>query len=151
LQPSGAPWPNRLRNSTPWANKALSSLQGYRARKLCIIKILRWDIVDRGFPGSKVRDFLTVQARYCNFVCNPPFGIAEQFVTHALKLARHTVAMLLPTIWLQGDRRSRWLETTPLKRVLFITPRPSMPPGAVIAAGQKPGNGTKDYAWLVWG
>jgi len=59
--------------------------------------------------------------------------------------------MLLPATWLLGDRRARWLETTPLVRVLFITPRPSMPPGAVIMAGQKPGNGTTDYAWFVWG
>jgi hypothetical protein len=106
-----------------------------------------WDIVDRGFPGTKVCNFLTVETRFCNFVSNPPFGISERFVAHALDLARNTVCML---IWLQGDRRSRWLETTPLERVLFITPRPSMPPGSVIAAGHKPGNGTKDYAWLIW-
>jgi hypothetical protein len=48
--------------------------------------------------------------------------------------------MLLPATWLQGDKRSRWLETTALARVLFITPRPSMPPGAAVMAGQKPGN-----------
>jgi hypothetical protein len=110
-----------------------------------------WDIVDRGFPGAKVRDFLSVQERVCNFVCNPPFAIAEQFVAHALELARHTVCMLLPAIWVQGDRRSRWLASTPLERVLFITPRPSMPPGAAIRAGQRPGSGTKDYAWFIWG
>jgi len=108
-----------------------------------------WDILDRGFPGTKVRDFLTVQTPICNFVCNPPFQIAEQFVMRALALAHHNVAMLLPATWLLGDRRARWLETTPLVRVLFITPRPSMPPGAVIMAGQKPGNGTTDYAWVV--
>jgi hypothetical protein len=109
-----------------------------------------WDIVDRGFPGTKVRDFLTSREPICNFVSNPPFGIAEPFVAHALELARHSVYMLLPTIWLQGDRRSRWLEATPLARVLFIAPRPSMPPGAAILAGGKPGNGTRDYAWFCW-
>ncbi len=87
-----------------------------------------WDIVDRGFPGTKVRDFLTLQTRYCNFVCNPPFGIAEHFVAHAIELARNTTCMLLPANWVQGDKRSRWLETTPLARVLFITPRPSIRP-----------------------
>jgi hypothetical protein len=83
-------------------------------------------------------------------VTNPPFSLAEQFVRHALSIAACKVAMLLPAIWLLGDKRSRWLETTPLARVLFITPRPSMPPGAAIMAGQKPGNGTADYAWLIW-
>jgi hypothetical protein len=109
-----------------------------------------WDIIDRGFPGTKVRDFLSTREPVCNIICNPPFGIAEKFVAHALELARHQVCMLLPTIWLQGDKRSRWLETTPLARVLFITPRPSMPPRAAIEAGQKPGNGTRDYAWFCW-
>ena len=60
------------------------------------------------------------------------------------------MALLLPANWVQGDKRSRWLDRSPLRRVYFITPRPSMPPGAVIAAGQKPGNGTTDYAWFVW-
>ena len=85
-----------------------------------------------------------------NIVSNPPFGIAERFVRHAPLVARRKVAMLLPSKWVQGDRRSRWLEATPLKRVLFLTPRPSMPPGAVILAGIEPGNGTVDYAWFVW-
>jgi hypothetical protein len=57
-----------------------------------------------------------------NIVSNPPFGIAERFVRHALLVARRKVAMLLPSKWVQGDKRSRWLETTPLKRVLFLTP-----------------------------
>jgi hypothetical protein len=37
-----------------------------------------------------------------------------------------------------------------LARVLFITPRPSMPPGSTIMAGQKAGNGTTDYACFNW-
>lgn len=109
-----------------------------------------WDLIDRGFPGTKVRDFREHREPICNIVSNPPFGIAQHFVSHALQLARHTVCMLLPANWVQGDKRSRWLESTPLASVYFITPRPSMPPGAVVAAGGKPGNGTTDYAWFVW-
>ena len=60
------------------------------------------------------------------------------------------MALLLPANWIQGDKRSRWIEHTPLRRVWFISPRPSMPPGHIIAAGAKPGNGTTDYAWFVW-
>ena len=85
-----------------------------------------------------------------NIVSNPPFGIAERFVARALQLAERKVAMLLPANWVQGDKRSRWLETTPLAKIWFLTPRPSMPPGPVIEAGVSPGNGTTDYAWFVW-
>lgn len=106
------------------------------------------DLIDRGRGGG--RDFLSETLRPPNIVSNPPFGIAEKFVAHALRLAERKVAMLLPANWVQGDKRSRWLATTPLRRVYFITPRPSMPPGPAIEAGQKPGNGTTDYAWFVW-
>lgn len=106
------------------------------------------DIADRG-RGYQL-DFLTSWKRTANIVSNPPFGIAEKFVAHALDLAERKVAMLLPANWVQGAKPSRWLENTPLFRVLFVAPRPSMPPGAAILAGQKPGNGTTDYAWFIW-
>ena len=108
------------------------------------------DIVSRSEFCIGEFDFLSASDPWPNIVSNPPFGIAEKFVAHALKLAARKVAMLLPANWVQGDKRSRWLASTPLRRVYFITPRPSMPPGAAIAAGQKPGNGTTDYAWFVW-
>lgn len=92
-----------------------------------------------------------------NIVSNPPFKLCDDrktgrfpFVEMALKSAHRKVALLLPSNWIQGDKRAAWLATTPLRRVWFISPRPSMPPGHVIAAGQKPGNGTTDYAWFVW-
>ncbi|PZR88393.1 MAG: hypothetical protein DI537_23940 [Stutzerimonas stutzeri] len=83
-------------------------------------------------------------------VSNPPFKHAEAFTRLALERARHVVAMILPTTWRCGDERSRWLETTPLAEVLDITPRPSMPPGPVILAGEKPGGGTKDFSVFIW-
>jgi hypothetical protein len=36
-----------------------------------------WDVIDRGLPGTKLRDFLTVETPICNIVCNPPFRLAE--------------------------------------------------------------------------
>ena len=111
-----------------------------------------YDIVDRGGGCERVSDFLDPEwagAQY-NFVSNPPFGVADRFVKLAIERAHHKVAMLLPATWHFGSKRAAWLETTPLKRVLALTPRPSMPPGAVILAGEKPGGGTKDFAWYIW-
>lgn len=72
------------------------------------------------------------------------------FVERCLERSRIKCALLMPSNWIQGDKRSRWLEKTPLYRVYFISPRPSMPPGPALEAGMKPGNGTTDYAWFVW-
>lgn len=83
-------------------------------------------------------------------VSNPPFKHAEEFARLALQRARKAVALILPATWRCGDKRSRWLETTPLAEVLDITPRPSMPPGPVIEAGEEAGGGTKDFSVYVW-
>lgn len=108
------------------------------------------DLIARGeFLGGF--DFMEgAYERRANIVCNPPFKIAVKFVQRALYVTEHKTAMLLPANWVQGDKRARWLETTPLRRVLFITPRPSMPPGAAVEAGMKAGGGKVDFAWFIW-
>ncbi|TVR06660.1 MAG: hypothetical protein EA385_15190 [Salinarimonadaceae bacterium] len=83
-------------------------------------------------------------------VSNPPFKHAQWFAELALERAVSIVALLLPTKWLHGATRAKWLSTTPLHRVWLLTPRPSMPPGHVILEGGKAGSGTVDFAWMVW-
>lgn len=117
------------------------------------------DVVQRSDYCDFVESWMDADENvmFDNIVSNPPFKLCDNrkegtypFVEKCLDHARCKVALLLPANWVQGDARSRWLATTPLRRVHFISPRPSMPPGHVIAAGEKPGNGTTDYAWLVW-
>lgn len=118
-----------------------------------------FDVEHRGhdFP-FRLCDWLTFSGdAFDNIVSNPPFGLCDDrkskrhpFVEKCLEWSCRKVALLMPANWVQGDQRSRWLQTTPLRRVWFISPRPSMPPGQVLAAGLKPGNGTTDYAWFVW-
>lgn len=106
------------------------------------------DIVDRGYgQGFSVRDFLDCSCSWPNIVSNPPFDIFQPFALQALKVARRKVAM----IWLVRTLpAARWLRQTPLAKIYFLTPRPSMPPGHVIAKGEKPGGGKQDFCWLVW-
>lgn len=108
------------------------------------------DVVKRSVWCEQEKDFLTSIIRADNIVSNPPFGIADKFAAHALRMAGFKVALLLPTKWMNGAKRGAWLETTPLRRVWLLGPRPSMPPGPVIEAGIAPGNGTTDFAWFVW-
>jgi hypothetical protein len=110
------------------------------------------DKVDRSGFCLGVLDFLDWQPdRYIStIVSNPPFGISREFAGKALEVTTSKVALLLPTLWLHGDERSRWLATTPLAKVLILTPRPSMPPGPVIEAGIAPGGGKADFAWFIW-
>lgn len=114
------------------------------------------DIVLRapGFSGGF--DFLDeeYQRAYHNcivdIVSNPPYKSADEFVRTAIRRASGKIAMLLPAVWHLGDKRSRWLERAPLRRIWFLTPRPSLAPGAGVSAGMAVGGGTKDFAWYVF-
>lgn len=109
------------------------------------------DILDRGYRDLMgTADFLKTKRPTSdkhNVVCNPPFNMAAQFAQHALSLDARKVAMVFPTARLNA---AHWLRGTPLVRILLMTPRPSMPPGHTIAAGEKPGGGKMDFCWLVW-
>lgn len=106
------------------------------------------DLVDRGFAqGVWLQDFFDCDQFLDCIVCNPPFDVAPRFAQHALRLALRKVAMIFPVARLNA---AHWIKGTPLRRVWLLSPRPSMPPGHVIAAGGKPGGGKMDYAWLVW-
>ena len=106
------------------------------------------DLVNRGYEKLVATgDFFQQKARVANIVSNPPFDVFKAYALHALGLATQKVAL----IWLVRTLpAARWLEETPLKAIYFLTPLPSMPPGHVIASGQKPGGGKQDFCWLVW-
>jgi hypothetical protein len=111
------------------------------------------DIVARS-PGITQFDFLSMRPERPNaglsIVCNPPYRLAREFAELALKVITYKAALFLPANWVQGEKRSTWLESTPLRRVLFVCPRPSCPPGDIIKQGVVPGNGTTDFAWFIW-
>ena len=83
-------------------------------------------------------------------VSNPPYNRAEEFLGLALERAVSMVALILPLSWISGGKRSDMLAKTPLYKFMPICPRPSMPPGSAILAGQKVGGGTTDFATYVW-
>ena len=106
------------------------------------------DIVDRGYAGlSRVQDFLKRKAPVAQLVCNPPFTLVPEFVDKALVLGATKAAVIFPVARLNA---AHWIRDTPLRRVWLMTPRPSMPPGYVIALGEKPGGGKVDFSWLVF-
>lgn len=112
------------------------------------------DVVDRGYRDQVCKiNFLKTRgppggAESFDIVSNPPFKLMRYFALHALALkGARKVAMIAPTRRLNA---ARWLEETPLARIWLLTPRPSMPPGHTITAGENPGNGISEFCWLVW-
>jgi len=128
-----------------------------------ITKVLGYDIVKRSKEcHEETEDFLTSDYETDNIVSNPPFGLCGKankstkhsedfaYVKRALATAEKKVALLLPLPWMTGADKAAFLQQTPLAQVLVLTPRPSMPPGPVIEAGEDPGGGTEDFAWYIW-
>jgi hypothetical protein len=104
------------------------------------------DKVYRGWDTT-TQDFFWHNSKHANIVSNPPFDVFQKFTEHALHLAVNKVALIMPTARLNA---ARWLAALPLRRIWLLTPRPSMPPGHVIASGGKVGGGKSDYCWLVF-
>lgn len=116
---------------------------GYAISGGDIVRRCRW--LDGNFHR---RNFLDWRGRIRgSVVTNPPFDHVQEFCTHALAMGATRVAAIMLVRRLNA---AHWLEKLPLRRVWLLTPRPSMPPGAWIAAGNKPGGGTQDFCWLLF-
>lgn len=148
--------PKRLFEVEPFEGDILDPCAGFGrmvvAARVAGYKAQGADIVDRGFGYLTICDFLKSDIRADNIVMNPPFDQGEDFAFKALRLAARKVAMIYPTRRLNaaGD----WLRNTPLLRIWYLTPRPSMTPGHVARdlekQGKEPRGGTQDFCVLVW-
>ncbi len=111
------------------------------------------DLIDRGYGRGNV-DFLeTIFPRSKHIVTNPPYGsgLADAFVTHALKLAAITngrVAMLLNIASLcHRDRHAFWTERPP-SRLYALDDCVCFPAGKAEAATRF--THQHRYVWAVW-
>jgi hypothetical protein len=73
-------------------------------------------------------------------ITNPPFSLAQEFITHSIARA-NTVFMLLRLNYLGSIKRYEWWKNNPPVALYVLSKRPSFT-----------GSGTDatDYAWFVW-
>lgn len=109
---------------------------------------------DPWFRGEA--DFLSPDYpyRFTNCVMNPPFFKAkglEAFIRKAVAHFPGKICVFGDVKFLASATRAKGLfqELQP-QRVWIITPRPSCPPGHVLAEGGKATGGTSDWCWMVW-
>ncbi|MFW6027185.1 MAG: hypothetical protein ACOC91_00100 [bacterium] len=111
------------------------------------------DKVDRGFPGTRVKDFL-IEPPICadNVVMNPPFDRAEEFIHTALQVATRKVAILAGNNFPHSlGRLARLYRPHRPRIVYYIAPKGSMPPGRLLVEGKiKRRNGRGNFVWIVW-
>jgi hypothetical protein len=107
--------------------------------------VISTDLIDRGY-GDGGKDFLKSFDTCANVITNPPFTLGEEFVTHALTLTTGKVAILGKLQFLEGAKRKKMFERTPLKSVYVFSKRLTM-----TRNGEKMKNsGMIAFAWFVW-
>jgi hypothetical protein len=107
--------------------------------------------------GHEVSDFLFQREKRADWiVTNPPFRLAERFVTHALSLADVGVAMLVRTAFLEGAARFDGsgpkgdgvglFKPNPPADIFQFVERVPMLKGRL----ERDASTATSYCWLVW-
>lgn len=113
------------------------------------------DIIDRGYPGTQIVDFLAVQKSDIDMdysrdiITNPPYKYAKEFVEKALEISMDTtkVAMFLKLTFLEGQQRKKMFQKHPPKRIYVFSGRVKCAKNGAFA---ELGSSAVCYAWFVW-
>ena len=109
------------------------------------------DIVDRGYPMTRVEDYLKNNGYIdCDVITNPPYSQAKEFVEHTLNQmqAGCKCAFFLKLTFLEGEKRRSLFQKYPPKKIYVFTKRVNC---AL--------NGNEEdfarssavcYAWFIW-
>ena len=115
------------------------------------------DIVNRGYSGTKVCDFLSWEDNndfYDTIITNPPYKYASEFIEHCIKKLTYggQLAMFLKIQFLEGVKREELFNKYPPKYIYVFRKRMT-----VFSNGQElnPETGkhwatTMCNAWYVW-
>jgi hypothetical protein len=106
------------------------------------------DAYDYGY-GERF-DFVSdeiIEAPFDWIITNPPFRLAEEFVLRALRIARHGVAILARSVFLESvGRYDAIFRKTPPSKFAQFSERVPMVKGRL----DKKASTATGYAWLVW-
>ena len=113
------------------------------------------DLVDRGYDGTVVLDFLeqNVSPIYDWVVTNPPYKLAQDFIEQSLRATKDGghVAMFLKIQFLEGNKRKLFFEDTPPKTVYVFSKRQNpLRNGEPLDEKGKPWSTTMCFSWFVW-
>ncbi len=106
------------------------------------------DAYDYGY--GEVRDFSKFPYEKNSFdwvITNPPFRLGEEFIAKGLSIARHGVAMLARTVFVESvGRYDRIFSKTPPTKFAQFTERVPMVKGRL----DKKASTATGYGWLIW-
>ena len=107
------------------------------------------DLFHRGYGNFTPVDFTNASSalRVHNVITNPPYNLAEEFVSSGLRLVQFKLALLLRLSFLESARRCNSIFIpNPPSRVWVFSERITFYPNGLQTAG----TGTLAYAWFIW-
>lgn len=120
-------------------------------------EIISTDLVQRedrfGIPVRGGIDFLTYEfdRKFDNILTNPSFKVAQKFVERSLELSNDKVIIFAKIELLEGARRRKLFESTPLKYVYVFSRRVNpLRNGEELDEKGEPWKSTMCFAWFVW-
>ena len=127
--------------------------QGHLAERLkkygCTVK--GTDIIDRGYPGTKIVDFLNEKYDFeGDIITNPPYKYCSEFILNALDSIPkgHKVAMFLKLQTLEGQKRYEEIYSKyPPKTIYIYSKRKNC---AKNGEFEKYPSSAVCYAWFIW-
>lgn len=113
------------------------------------------DIIDRGYVGTELMNFLTVTKEDIatdhprDIITNPPYRFAKEFVEHALNISADgtKIAMFLKVQFLEGKQRRKLFEKYPPKTVYVSSTRLKCAQNGDFDAFE---GSAVAYAWYIW-
>jgi len=118
-------------------------------------KVFCADLIDRGYPDTKVQDFLKYgkQNLKCDIVTNPPYSLAKQFILKSLDTVAEgqKVCMFLKTQFLESvKRRDELFSKYPPVRVWVSSSRIMCAKNGDFEGMKAGGGSAVSYCWYIW-
>lgn len=113
-------------------------------------KVISTDLVYRGYGEERSVDFLKDNwLTDCDIITNPPYKYAQEFTQRALDILQpgNKVAMFLKLTFLEGQKRRKFFDKYPPKRIYVYSSRRKC---AMNGDFDKTGSSAACYAWFIW-
>lgn len=111
------------------------------------------DIMDRGYAGTEIIDFLKVETvNKRSIITNPPYKYAKEFVKKALDISQQgtKVAMFLKLTFLESKSRLELFKEYPPKTIYVSSARLQCAKNGDFNTYGKGVGTAVAYAWFVW-
>ena len=107
------------------------------------------DIIDRGYPGTVIKDFLKYPHKITNdIITNPPYNIQTEFVKKCINTTTGKTALLLKLQFLESIKRYKEIHSIkPPQRVYIFVKRIKCLTEAEHGTGT---GGAVCYCWYIW-